>query len=78
MISVFGSFMLGGDRTIKLFGLGLASAVLFDAFVIRLALVPALMYLFGRWSWWMPQGVAQRLPRLSVEGPPEPDPEPVV
>jgi RND superfamily putative drug exporter len=71
MISVFGSFMLGDDRTIKLFGLGLAAAILFDAFVIRLALVPALMFLFGRWSWWMPAGLAKRLPRLSIEGPSE-------
>jgi putative drug exporter of the RND superfamily len=69
MISVFGSFMFGGDRTIKLFGLGLASAVLFDAFVIRLVLVPALMHLFGRASWWMPRAVDRRLPRLSIEGP---------
>ena len=69
MISVFGSFMFGGDRTIKLFGLGLASAVLFDAFVIRLVLVPALMHLFGRASWWLPHRVERRLPRLSLEGP---------
>jgi RND superfamily putative drug exporter len=69
MISVFGSFMLGDDRTIKLFGLGLASAVLFDAFVIRLVLVPALMHLFGRASWWMPHALARRLPRVSIEAP---------
>jgi RND superfamily putative drug exporter len=73
MISVFASFMLGGDRTIKLFGLGLASAILFDAFVIRLALVPALMYLFGERSWWIPDALGRRLPRLSIEGPPEDD-----
>jgi RND superfamily putative drug exporter len=72
MISVFGSFILGDDRTIKLFGVGLASAVLFDAFVIRLILVPALMYLFGRASWWMPSGLDRRLPRLSIEGPATP------
>jgi RND superfamily putative drug exporter len=71
MISVFGSFILGDDRTIKLFGVGLASAVLFDAFVIRLVLVPALMHLFGRASWWMPSAVERRLPRLSIEGPQE-------
>ena len=69
MISVFGSFILGDDRTIKLFGLGLASAVLFDAFVIRLVLVPSLMFIFGKWSWWMPAGLERRLPRLSIEGP---------
>jgi RND superfamily putative drug exporter len=71
MISVFGSFVLGDDRTIKLFGVGLASAVLFDAFVIRLVLVPALMHLFGRASWWMPTWLESRLPRLSIEGPAE-------
>jgi RND superfamily putative drug exporter len=69
MISVFAAFILGNDRVIKMFGLGLASAVLFDAFVIRLVLVPALMHLFGRASWWMPAGVSRRLPRLSIEGP---------
>ncbi len=76
MISVFGSFMFGDDRTIKLFGLGLASAVLVDAFIIRLMLVPALMYTFGRWSWWMPSGLERRLPRLSIEGPEQPSTEP--
>jgi putative drug exporter of the RND superfamily len=69
MISVFASFMLGDDRTIKLFGLGLASAVFFDAFFIRLILVPALMYLFGKASWWLPASIDRRLPRLSIEGP---------
>jgi putative drug exporter of the RND superfamily len=71
MISVFGSFVLGDDRTIKLFGVGLASAVLFDAFVIRLVLVPAVMHLFGTASWWMPAWLERRLPRLSIEGPAE-------
>jgi hypothetical protein len=69
MISVFGSFVLGDDHTIKLFGVGLASAILFDAFVIRLVLVPALMHVFGRASWWMPAALDRRLPRLSIEGP---------
>ena len=70
MISVFASFMLGDDRVIKLFGLGLASAVFLDAFVIRLFLVPSLMYLFGRASWWLPGWIDRRLPRVSIEGPP--------
>mgnify|MGYP000981135799 CR=1 FL=1 len=72
MIAVFSSFMLGDDRTIKLFGLGLATAVLVDAFLIRLVLVPALMFVAGRVSWWMPGGLARRLPRLSIEGPDTP------
>ncbi len=76
MISVFGSFMLGDDRTIKLFGLGLASAVLVDAFLIRLVLVPALMYTFGNATWWMPRVLERRLPRISVEGPDTPAPDP--
>jgi len=69
MISVFASFMLGDDRVIKLFGLGLASAVFLDAFVIRLFLVPSLMFLFGKASWWLPASIDRRLPRLSIEGP---------
>ncbi len=69
MISVFASFMLGDDRVIKMFGLGLASAVFLDAFVIRLFLVPSLMFLFGRASWWLPGWLERRLPRLSIEGP---------
>jgi putative drug exporter of the RND superfamily len=76
MVSVFGAFMLGDDRTIKLFGLGLASAVFVDAFLIRLILVPALMFSFGRWSWWMPAGLERRLPHLDVEGPRRPAPDP--
>src|SRR3954465_13526500 len=70
MISVFGSFILGDDRTIKLFGVGLASAVLFDAFVIRLILVPALMHLFGKASWWMPSALEPPPP----SPPPRPSP----
>ncbi len=72
MVSVFGAFMLGDDRTIKLFGLGLASAVFVDAFIIRLILVPAVMFVLGKSSWYMPAGLARRLPRLSIEGPAEP------
>ena len=77
MISVFGSFMLGDDRTIKLFGLGLASAVLVDAFVIRLILVPAIMYILGVWNWWMPASLERRIPRISIEGPETPATESV-
>ena len=67
MVTVFASFMLGEERIIKLFGLGLASAVLIDAVIIRSILVPALMQLFGRRAWYLPAWLARMLPRLSVE-----------
>ncbi|HUY64489.1 MAG TPA: MMPL family transporter [Acidimicrobiales bacterium] len=54
MILVFGSFILGGERVIKEFGLGLAGGILVDAVVIRMAIVPALMFLLGRANWWFP------------------------
>ena len=76
MVSVFGSFMLGDDRTIKLFGLGLASAVFVDAFIIRLILVPALMFTFGKWSWWMPAGSRSGCPRCRSKARPQPAPTP--
>ncbi|MFG1625553.1 MMPL family transporter [Kribbella sp. NPDC049227] len=55
MISVFVSFALTDDPTAKMFGLGLAVAVLIDATVVRLALVPALMTLLGDANWWLPR-----------------------
>jgi len=69
MVLVFASFALGDDRVIKLFGLGLASAVLFDAVIIRCLLVPALMEIFGRHAWWLPAWLERRLPRLAIEAP---------
>ncbi len=67
MITVFASFMLGEERIIKLFGLGLASPVLIDAVVIRSILVPAIMQLFGKRAWWFPDWLGRIVPRLSVE-----------
>jgi putative drug exporter of the RND superfamily len=67
MVTVFASFMLGEERIIKLFGLGLASAVLIDAVVIRSILVPAIMQLFGKSAWWFPEWLGRIVPRLSVE-----------
>ena len=67
MVTVFGSFMLGDERVIKLFGLGLASAVLLDAVVIRTVLVPSIMQLFGKAAWWFPDWLGRILPRLHVE-----------
>ena len=67
MILVFGSFILGGERVIKEFGLGLAGGILMDAIFIRMAIVPALMFLFGRANWWFPAWLDRVLPRLSVD-----------
>jgi RND superfamily putative drug exporter len=75
MVAVFASFMLGEDRIIKLFGLGLASAVFIDAVIIRSVLVPAIMQLLGKRAWWLPDWLDRLLPRLHVE-PAEGDPAP--
>ena len=75
MVTVFASFMIGEDRIIKLFGLGLAAAIFIDAVIIRSVLVPALMQLFGRRAWWLPAWLDRILPRLHVE-PAEGDPAP--
>ncbi len=75
MVTVFASFMIGDDRIIKLFGLGLASAVFIDAVIIRSVLVPAIMQLFGKSAWWIPDWLDRILPRLHVE-PAEGDPAP--
>lgn len=69
MVFVFGAFVLGDARTIKLMGLGMAAAVLLDAFVIRLLIVPALMQRLGRANWWLPGWMDRVLPHLSIEGP---------
>jgi len=75
MVTVFASFMLGDERVIKLFGLGLASAVFIDAVIIRSVLVPAVMQLLGRRAWWLPGWLDRILPKLHVE-PAEGDPSP--
>ena len=67
MILVFGSFILGGIRVIKEFGLGLSGGILMDAVIIRMAIVPSLMFLFGRANWWFPSWLDRILPRLSVD-----------
>ena len=86
MILVFGSFILGGERVIKEFGIGLAAGILVDAVFIRMAIVPSLMMMFGKANWWFPKWLDRALPRLSVDAddlttpaaqtpPPEPEPE---
>jgi RND superfamily putative drug exporter len=71
MIAVFGGFVLGDDRTIKLLGLGLASAVFLDAFIVRTMLVPAIMHRLGSGNWWYSAWLDKITPHVSIE-PPEP------
>ena len=68
MVFVFGSFLLDSSRQIKLFGLGLAVAVLLDATVVRMILVPATMELLGDRNWWLPKWLDRVIPRINVEG----------
>jgi putative drug exporter of the RND superfamily len=80
MILVFGSFILGGERVIKEFGIGLAGGVFVDAVFIRMAVVPSVMMMFGKSNWWFPGWLDRRLPRVAVDAddltaakPPEPE-----
>jgi RND superfamily putative drug exporter len=75
MIAVFGAFALGGNRVLELFGVVMATAVLLDAFVIRMVLLPAVLELLGRRTWAFPRGLDRRLPRLAIE--PQADLDPV-
>ncbi|WP_406463899.1 MMPL family transporter [Streptomyces sp. NBC_01622] len=68
MISVFAGFLLDDVALIKSIGLGLASAVLFDAFVVRMTIVPAVMALLGRRAWALPARLDRILPNVDVEG----------
>jgi RND superfamily putative drug exporter len=68
MVCVFTSFVLNGDPVVKEFGIGLAVAIAIDATVVRCLLVPAVMTLLGRASWWMPAWLDRLLPRISIEG----------
>ncbi|WP_421107163.1 MMPL family transporter [Streptomyces sp. NEAU-S77] len=81
MIAVFAGFVGESDSMIKMIGFGLASAVLFDAFVVRMAIVPAVLALLGDKAWWLPKWLDRLLPDVDVEGEalsrrPETDPEP--
>jgi RND superfamily putative drug exporter len=67
MVVVFLAFLAAPDVFLKLFGIGLASAILLDATLVRLVLVPAVMQLLGRRNWWIPTWLERVLPRLDVE-----------
>jgi RND superfamily putative drug exporter len=80
MICVFGSFVIGDPlHVLKVFGLGLAAAILIDASLVRMVLVPAIMELLGRANWWMPSWLDRVVPTLGVEvdvTPPSSTPDP--
>jgi putative drug exporter of the RND superfamily len=71
MICVFLAFSFGGQRDIAEFGIGLAAAVILDAFILRTVLVPAAMHLFGSANWWLPRWLDRILPHLAIESPEE-------
>ncbi|MCF1598909.1 MMPL family transporter [Streptomyces muensis] len=68
MIAVFAGFIGESDSMIKMIGFGLATAVLLDAFVVRMAIVPAVLALLGDKAWWLPKWLDRVLPRVDVEG----------
>jgi putative drug exporter of the RND superfamily len=72
MIAVFLSFVTSSQVVIKQLSVGLAASILIDATVVRLVLVPAVLYLFGTGSWWIPRWLDRLLPHINVEGGPKP------
>ncbi|MFD6548302.1 MMPL family transporter [Streptomyces sp. SAS_267] len=68
MIAVFSGFIGSSESMIKMIGFGLAIAVFFDAFVVRMALVPAVLALLGKRAWWLPKWLDRVLPNVDVEG----------
>jgi putative drug exporter of the RND superfamily len=82
MVCVFLSFVLGDERTLKEFGLGLAVAIFLDALVVRCMMLPAVLELLGPSAWWLPRWLDARLPHINIEGStartaPDPEPEAV-
>jgi RND superfamily putative drug exporter len=69
MIVVFAAFIPSDQVFIKVFAVGMVAAILVDATIIRMLLVPAVMHLLGRHNWWLPRSMARRLPQLHIEGP---------
>jgi RND superfamily putative drug exporter len=67
MVVVFLAFLAAPDTFLKLFGIGLASAIFLDATIVRMVLVPAVMQLMGSANWWIPNWLEKILPRLDVE-----------
>ncbi|MEU6463362.1 MMPL family transporter [Streptomyces sp. NPDC046976] len=68
MIAVFSGFIGSSESMVKMIGFGLAIAVFFDAFVVRMAIVPAVLALLGKRAWWLPKWLDRVLPNVDVEG----------
>ena len=68
MVVVFASFVLNPDPTVKMLAIGMAFAVLIDASLVRMALVPSIMALLGKHAWWMPHWLEPIVPQLQLEG----------
>ncbi|POX57052.1 hypothetical protein C3489_02040 [Streptomyces sp. Ru71] len=68
MIAVFSGFIGSSESMVKMIGFGLAIAVFFDAFVVRMAIVPAVLALLGKRAWWLPKWLDRALPNVDVEG----------
>lgn len=68
MIAVFAGFIGSSEQMVKMIGFGLAIAVFFDAFIVRMTLVPAVLALLGKKAWWLPKWLARVLPNVDVEG----------
>jgi RND superfamily putative drug exporter len=68
MIAVFSGFIGSSESMIKMIGFGLAIAVFFDAFIVRMAIVPAVLALLGKKAWWLPKWLDRALPNVDVEG----------
>lgn len=71
MVTVFAALIPSSDVTLKSMGVGMAAAILIDATLVRMLLVPAAMHVLGRANWWAPAWLERRLPQLHVEGRPE-------
>jgi putative drug exporter of the RND superfamily len=67
MVAVFSSFVLGDERVLTMFGVSFATAVFLDAFVVRSLLLPAVLELLGRATWWLPAWLEDRLPHLAID-----------
>ena len=70
MVVVFAALIPSDEVPIKVAGVGMVAAILVDASIIRMILVPAIMHLLGAGNWWLPRGMERRLPQLHIEGPP--------